>query len=78
MILSEPREDSRPQQFKAIEAALHAERERVKALAQDWYPSFTRDVRDIRSAQLLGETLLRMPTSLGSIAERHDLIEGRA
>jgi len=34
------------------------------------------DIRDTRSAQLLGETLLRMPLSLGSLSERHDMLEG--
>ncbi len=59
-----------------ISAGLHAERERVMALAQDWRPSHTADNRDIRDAQLLGETLLRMQTSLGSLSDRQDLIAG--
>lgn len=67
--------DERPQQFLQIEAGLHAERERVKALAQDWRPSLTQDVRDTRSPQLLGETLLRMQPSLGALAVRHDFLE---
>lgn len=65
----------RPQQFQMISAGLHAERERVKALAQDWRPSLTHDVRDIRSPQLLGETLLRMQPSLGALSDRHDILE---
>ncbi|HEU5407208.1 MAG TPA: hypothetical protein VFU48_05540 [Nitrospira sp.] len=65
----------RPQQFLMIEAGLHAERERVKALAQDWRPSLTQDVRDARSPQLLGESLLRMHSSLGTLSERHDFLE---
>jgi hypothetical protein len=83
-------DDSRPQQFKAIEDWLHAERERVNAVAQGWRPGFTQDVRNMRSAQLLGETLLslgkpradvpdgesvRMQSSLGSASVRHDLVE---
>jgi hypothetical protein len=84
--------DEMPEQFKAIRASLHAERERVMALAQDWRPSHTADVRDLRSPQLLGETLLalgkptspvmlkdetvRMQSSLGSLSDRHDILEG--
>ena len=84
-------ETDRPQQFKSIEDRLHAERERVKALTLDWRPSLSVDRRDTRQAQLLGETLLalgkptspvqsedgtvRMQPSLGSLSDRHDLIE---
>ena len=67
--------DERPQQFKMIAAWLHEQRERTKALAQDWSPSLMRDVRDVRSAELLGETLLRMQSSLGALSERHDILE---
>lgn len=70
-------EDSRPQQFKAIEAGLHAERERSRAMAQDWKPASYLDKRDLRSPQLLGENLMRMQVSLGlSCSATHDLIEG--
>jgi len=68
--------DETPEQFKRMRESLHAERERVKAEAQDWRPSPMSDIRDTRSAQLLGETLLRMPLSLGSLSERHDMLEG--
>ena len=74
--IAESREDSRPQQFKATEAWLHAQRERTREVAQNWSPSHSQDVRDLRSPELLGETLLRMQTSLGSLAMRQDLIEG--
>lgn len=69
-------DDTRPQQFKATEAWLHAQRERTREVAQNWSPSHSLDVRDLRSPELLGETLLRMQTSLGSLAMRQDLIEG--
>ena len=68
-------ETDRPQQFKSIEDRLHAERERVKALTLDWRPSLSVDRRDTRQAQLLGETLLRMQPSLGSLSNRHDILE---
>jgi hypothetical protein len=68
-------ETDRPQQFKSIEDRLHAERERVKALTLDWRPSLAVDRRDTRQAQLLGETLLRMQPSLGSLSNRHDILE---
>lgn len=67
--------DTRPQQFRMTEAWLHVERERVMGLAQDWRPTHARDIRDSRSAQLLGETLLRMQPSLGSLSQRHDQLE---
>jgi hypothetical protein len=68
-------ETDRPQQFKSIEDRLHAERERVKALTLDWRPGLVRETRDMRPAQLLGETLLRMQPSLGSLSNRHDILE---
>src|SRR5689334_18430883 len=68
--------DEAPEQFKRMRESLHAERDRVKAMSLDWRPSLMRDVRDTRSPQLLGETLLRMQSSLGSLAERQDLLEG--
>jgi hypothetical protein len=71
-----PSEDETPEQFKKLRASLHAERERVMATALDWRPSLSHDVRDIRSPQLLGETLLRMHSSLGSLSDRHELLEG--
>lgn len=91
--MTEPREDDRPEQFKMISGWLHAERERLRAMAQDWYPSPTQDVRDLRSPQLLGATLLalgkptspdiseaesvRMQSSLGPLSKRQDLLELR-
>jgi hypothetical protein len=89
---AESQKDETPEQFKAIRASLHAERERVMALAQDWRPNHFQDIRDSRSPQLLGETLLslgeaespvtsedgtvRMQKSLGSLSKRQDLLEG--
>ena len=68
-------DDSRPQQFNAITAWLHAQRERTREVTLNWRPSHTLDVRDLRSPELLGETLLRMQTSLGSLGVRHDFLE---
>lgn len=71
----ETAEDERPEQFKLLRASLHAERDRVMALAQDWQPSLLPDNRDLRSPQLLGETLLRMQKSLGALSSRQDMLE---
>jgi hypothetical protein len=66
----------RPQQFLQTEAWLHAERERVKGMTLDWRPGLLEDVRDTRSPQLLGETLLeRMQPVLGTLSFKHDLLE---
>ena len=70
-----PHGDERPEQFQRITAWLHGQRERTREVAQDWSPNLMRDVRDVRSAELLGETLLRMQPSLGSLSDRHDLVE---
>lgn len=66
--------DDRPQQFKAREAELHEERERVRVLTQDWRPNVTPETRDMRDPQLLGESLLRMRRS-GRLSSRHDKLE---
>jgi hypothetical protein len=70
-----PQETDRPQQFKDREDDLHAERERVREMALDWRPHPPPDIRDLRSPQLLGETLLRMQPSFGLCSERQDLLE---
>lgn len=86
--MSDP--DDRPQQFKTREAELHEVRERMHDENQDWVPIVTRDNRDMRDPQLLGESLLagrrrlaltspngesvRMRRS-GRLSLRHDKLE---
>lgn len=66
--------DDRPQQFKAREADLHEERERISDMGLDWAPVSTPEKRDMRDPQLLGESLLRMRRS-GRLSVRHDNLE---
>ena len=53
----------RPQQFKTIEAELHAVRERIHEENRNWVPNVTADTRDMRDPATVGETLLRMKRS---------------
>jgi hypothetical protein len=66
--------DDRPQQFKAREAELHEVRKRMHADNLNWAVDVTRDFRDLRDPQLLGESLLRMRRS-GRLSLRHDKLE---
>lgn len=66
--------DDRPQQFKMREAELLEVRERMHAENLDWAIGVTRDIRDMRDPQLLGESLLRMRRS-GRLSLRHNRLE---
>lgn len=65
-----PPQEDRPQQFRQIEDRLHAERERVREMAQDWSHVPPPDIRDMRDAQLLGETLLSVAKAMRPVARR--------
>jgi len=53
----------RPEQFKVIQADLHAVRERMHEENQDWVPNVTTERRDMRDPATVGREILRMKRS---------------